>query len=179
VNGRRRMVTTIPFTPDTRHAFGRDSGLVFGSTGSYSLVKSGGHLDSTRIMTRAWTPDALPDSIRQAAVDRMVERSRNQRVDETTLRNSFPLAEVPVTAPAFTNIVQDEAGRTWAIRPRLSDSTMLDVFGTDGAWLGPVTVDLGGAGTLVFASGVMYSAGQTPDGLPAIKRWRLDTTDTR
>ena len=174
-NGLTMMAVDVPFAPHTIDGYGRDSGAVFGASTDFAIMRSAGHGDTTFIMRRTWTAEPLADSIRNGAIDAMVQRLKGDRFDEVTLRDAFHLSDIPSTKPSFSQLVVDDKGNTWAQRMSDNGRTEFDVFGPSGAWLGPVTLSAAplGYAPLVISHGVMYVALEDENGFPVIRRWAV------
>ncbi|MEZ4457195.1 MAG: 6-bladed beta-propeller [Gemmatimonadales bacterium] len=70
------MSTTVPFTPRLTSTFHPDGGFVLGWSGEYRLVRSETGADTTALYERAWTPDPIPEAVREARVEAMVKKHR-------------------------------------------------------------------------------------------------------
>jgi hypothetical protein len=165
----------VPFAPSTVSGFGRDSGLIYGASTDFAIMRAEGGRDTTFIMRRTWTAPAIPDSVRTDTVDHLVKAYANGRVDEVSLRNAFHAADIPTTGPSFSRLFVDDKGNTWAQQALGADSTRFDVFGPDGSWLGPVVVPAGMSpyGPFVIHGGVVYLATEDGDGFPEVRRWAI------
>jgi hypothetical protein len=165
----------VPFAPSTVSAFGRDSGLIYGASTDFAIVRAEGGRDTAFIMRRTWTAPAIPDSVRTDTVDHLVKTYAGGRVDEVSLRNAFHVADIPTTGPSFSRLFVDDKGNTWAQQALGADSTRFDVFGPDGSWLGPVMVPAGMSpyGPFVIHGGVVYLATEDGDGFPEVRRWAI------
>jgi hypothetical protein len=163
----------IPFLPQTIWGFGSDSGLLYGANSEYTIIRSDGGRDSSRIMRREWTPDRLGDSVRNASIERSVQLLKTEGMDEVALRKAFDLDDVPTTAPSFLRLVEDDGGRIWVQRPGRDGATPFDILDSDGAALGTVSVPAGLAPhiPLRIRRGVLYAAVVDQGGLPVVRRW--------
>lgn len=172
------MSTGVPFTPRMEAAFHPLGGFVYGWSGDYRLVRSAaGGADSSRIISRAWTPDVIPDSAREAATNEALKWIIEQ-FGETIAREAVKLSDVPTSAPAFSTLRVDEDEQLWARRVMGNDSskTIYDVFRADGSWLGAVTVPalIEEYGGQLFAKGYIYAVVEDEDGRPRVARFRID-----
>jgi hypothetical protein len=165
----------VPFAPRTISGFGRDSGMIYGATTDFAIMRMQSGHDTTFIMRRTWTAPAIPDSVRTDTVESMVKRYVGGRVDEVSLRNAFHVADIPTTGPSFSRLVVDDRGNTWTQQALGADSTRFDVFGPDGSWLGPIVVPAGMSpyGPFVIHGGVVYLATEDGDGFPEVRRWAI------
>jgi hypothetical protein len=173
-NGQRFMTTPVPFSPATRSAFGSDSGVVYGATSDFSIIRSTGHGDTLMVMRRSWQQLPLPDSMRKAALQQRIEGMK-ERYNEIALRDAFHLSDIPTTMPAWAGLMVDDEGRTWVFRLPQSGALTFDILDASGAWLGPVVLrsDHRGASAVRVAHGSLYLATVTDEGLPVIRRWAI------
>ncbi len=173
---RNMMSTNVPFTASVVHAFHPDGGVITGWTGDYRIVRSPAGGDTTRIVTRAWTADQIPESLRQAKVDEMIKNAKDM-VGEEVARGVVKLSDVPTAAPAFVGLKVDPSGAIWARHLIGSDSTKtrFDVFGADGSWLGQLTTPIGlpEYGGMIFTRDGLLANVEGDDGLPVIVRLRF------
>ena len=170
-----RMSVQIPYTPQMRFTLDPAGGVLYGWSGDYRLVRSLTGRDTAQLFGREWTPEPVPEETRRANVEKMISANK-QNIDETLLRNSFPVGEVPSTAPAFSSLSADADGNRWVRTVADSGRTVYDVFDGTGAFLGPVTVPaaLSAWGAIACGKGTMYAAVQNDEGMPAIVRYRID-----
>src|SRR5690606_38021872 len=71
---RMMMTMAVPLSPTTVRTYHPAGGMVYGFARSYELVRTLGGSDTALVFGRAWTAEPLPDSVREAAVARQVER---------------------------------------------------------------------------------------------------------
>ena len=166
---------TVPFAPRTITGFGPDSGLVYGASSDFTIMRLQTGRDTTFLMRRAWTPSGIPDSVRTDTVEAMVKNFANAQVDEVSLRNAFHVDEVPKTGPSFSRLIVDDRGDTWALQSLGGDSTRFDVFAPDGSWLGPVVVPeaMSPYGPFAIHDGILYVETEDKDGFPEVRRWLI------
>ena len=164
---------SVPFAPRTITGFGQDSGLVYGASSDFTIMRLQAGRDTTFVMRRAWTPPSIPDSVRADTVESMVKNFANQQVDEISLRNAFHADDVPKTFPSFSRIIVDDRGYTWALQSVGGDSTRFDIFAPDGSWLGPVVVPeaVSPYGPFTIHGGIVYAETEDKDGFPVVRRW--------
>ncbi|MGE3617577.1 MAG: hypothetical protein AB7L66_17020, partial [Gemmatimonadales bacterium] len=165
------MSTTVPFTPRLTSAFHPDGGFVLGWSGEYRLVRSETGTDTTALYERAWTPDLIPEAVRQAQVDAMVKNTASM-VTEAAARSIARLEDIPTTAPAYTQLGVDRDGYVYARHLVMADSTRpsYDLFSPEGAWLGeirfPVRVeDYAG---MFYGRESVYTVSTDEDGRPIV-----------
>jgi len=172
------MVLPIPLQPDLRSALHPDGGLVYGWTGAYWLTRSTTGGDSVRVFGRAWTPEAISDDRRKAAVEARIKQVA-EGYGEENARKSFDLADVPATLPAFATVQVDEGGQVWVRRHpvTVADSarTAYDVFDSTGAYLGPVSVPLKlpEYGLQAWTRDGVVAIVEDDDGRPTVVRFRF------
>ena len=135
------MSTGVPFLPSLTYTLHPDSGVVYGWTGDYSLVRSGNGRDSLKVFGRTWTPEPIDEARRRAELEARI-KTPAETYGEANVRASFKLEDLPTTLPAYMNIRVDPTGRIWVRRHAVSDTTRtrFDVFDSTGALLGPVTL---------------------------------------
>lgn len=169
------FAVTVPFAPRTVTGFGQDSGLVYGASSDFTIMRLQAGRDTTFLMRRAWTPPAIPDSVRTDTVDGMVKAFVGDRLDEVSLRNAFHVDDIPKTGPSFSRLVVDDRGNTWALQSLGADSTRFDIFAPDGSWLGPVVVPeaISPYGPFVIHGGIVYAETEDKDGFPVVRRWAI------
>ena len=133
-NENSHMITPVPFSPGIEWRLRNDGGYWGGLDGEYRLFElawpSG---DTLRTITRQWDP--LP--VTEQDLDRAMEGmewfiSQGGKVDRS---------KIPSTKPAFDTFFVDPLDRVWVVR--VTDRTetenrVLDVFGSDGRFLGTV-----------------------------------------
>jgi hypothetical protein len=178
----------VPFSPMTSVVPTRRGGLVYGWGGRYELIWTRTGRDTALIFGRDWTPAPIAEGRKRAAVDRYVSfYVRNGRnmggVDSVELVRTLSLGDVPATPPAFTWLLEDPAGNLWVVTDAGDDTlqTRFDVFDPTGRYLGPVRAPaqlLGYPGYSVVGREAVYAIEQTSDGLPVVKRYRIEKGPT-
>jgi hypothetical protein len=170
------MSTSIPLQPGLTHTLHPEGGLVYAWTGSYSIVRSVTGDDSVRVFERAWTPDPVTDDRRNGELETRIAGSK-ESYGEENLRTAFKLADIPSTLPAFMNLHVDGAGRVWARRYPVADSsrTSFDVFDSTGAYLGPVSLGfkMSEWGMQAWTGDGLVTLIEDADGRPTIVRFRF------
>lgn len=136
-----------------------------GSTLAFHRVDARG--DTVRVSSIPGIGAAIPDSVRQAVIDRIAASPQFASV--------VKLADVPTTHPLFSRMDQDEKGRLWVHRPA-SDGTTghFEVLDSTGVWLGTVRAPAGAGREMHWANGRMYRISETAGGLPAVEIYRVD-----
>jgi hypothetical protein len=151
--------------------------MVYGFAQAFELVRTRTGTDTALVFGRAWTAEAIPDSVREAAVARQVERLGDD-FSESAINDAIAQAEVPKVAPPYSDVSVDGAGNTW-VRVGADDGLLpvrFDVFGRDGAWLGRVTMDaaIPRYGAVRWTADALYAVMEDEDGVPAIHRYRIE-----
>jgi hypothetical protein len=171
------MMTNVPFTPQSLLAYHPDGGFVAGWSGAFRILRRPLGRDSTIMIERSWSPDPIPDPIRQAQVEDMVKNVKDM-VTEATARSIARIEDVPSAAPAFVALNVDGEGNIWARSLLGSDSTKTryDVFGPDGAWLGTLSIGIAMPewGSQLFGRGVIYASIEDDDGRPVVVKLRVE-----
>lgn len=169
------MSVGVPFAPQTVVGYGRDSGLVYGASTDFSIIRTGAKRDTAFIMRRTWTPGSLSDSVRTARVEQMIQQFKSARMDEAALRNVFHLSDVPTTQPSFLRLLVDDAGNTWAQGLSMGGRTRFDVFDIGGSYLGVVTLPAEPTAydPLVVDGNVLYLSTTDKNGFPEVRRWTI------
>jgi hypothetical protein len=167
--------TPIPFAPRTIGTYGRDSGLVYGATNDFAIMRTWGGRDTSFIMRRAWTAPMIPDDLRRDTIEGMIKAYSGGQIDEVLLRNTFHPADVPTMAPGFSQLLVDDRGNTWVQEAIGKDSTRFDVFAPDGRWLGPVVLAaaMSPYAPFVIHGSIVYLATEDADGFPVVRRWLI------
>ena len=170
------MSTSIPFMPGQTQALHPDGGVVYAWTGAYSIVRSAKGTDSMRVFGRTWTPDPASDARKRDELESQVKWAK-ESFGEATVRAAFKLSDIPSTLPAFENIRVDQAGRVWARRFAVTDTTrtIFDVFDSTGAYLGPVSVPLNvnAWGRQAWTRDGLVTVIEDQDGRPTVVRLKL------
>jgi hypothetical protein len=170
------MLMSVPLSAGTVRAYHPDGGMVYGFAQAYELVRTRTGTDSALVFGRAWTAEAIPDSVREAAVARQVERLGDD-FSESAINDAIAQAEVPKVAPPYSNVSVDGEGNAW-VRVGADDGILpvrFDVFDPTGAWLGRVTLDaaLPRYGAVRWTRDALYAVMEDDDGVPAIHRYRI------
>lgn len=173
---RMQMMMPVPLSAGTVRSYHPEGGMVYGFAQGYELVRTGTGADSALVFGRAWTAEAIPDSVRQAAVARQVQRLGDD-FSESAINDAIARAEVPRVAPPYSDVSVDGRGNAW-VRVGADDGLLpvrFDVFGRDGAWLGRVTVNaaIPRFGAVRWTADALYAVMEGEDGVPAIHRYRI------
>jgi sugar lactone lactonase YvrE len=170
------MSTTVPFQPVNTHSLHPDGGVVYGWTGSFTIVRSATGQDSLRIFGRAWTPEPVSNQRRKAEAESRIKQA-GESYGEANARAAFHLEDIPATLPAFMSLRVDPAGRVWARRYAVADTTRtsFDIFDSTGAYLGPVTapVNIPEYGAAAWTRDGLVVVIEDAEGRPTVVRLRL------
>ena len=170
------MSTSIPFMPGFTYALHPEGGFIYAWTGSYEIARSSTGADTIRVFGRTWAPEPVSDAQRRAEVESRI-KAQGGSWGEANLRAAFHLEDVPATLPAFLNLRVDPAGRVWARRYSLTDTTRtrFDVFDSTGAYLGPVTVPyrLNEWGNQAWTKDGLVTVIEDEEGRPTVVRLKL------
>jgi hypothetical protein len=171
-----QMMMPVPLSAVTVDAHHPHGGMVYGFAQRYELVRTLGGRDTALVFGRAWTAEAIPDSVREAAVARQVERLGDD-FSASMVNDAIAQAEVPKVAPPYSNVSVDGEGNAW-VRVGADDGILpvrFDVFDPTGAWLGRVTLDaaLPRYGAVRWTRDALYAVMEGDDGVPAIHRYRI------
>ena len=132
-----------------------------------TLYQVNGMGDTIRVATLPGSAQSIPDSVRQAMIDRYTASPRFAAVVHAP--------DVPTAHPLFTALDVDELGRLWIHRPGPDGSPAhFEVLDSTGIWLGTVRAPRGAARSPHWAHGRMYRIGETAGGMPAIEIYRLE-----
>jgi hypothetical protein len=174
-DGKPFLQLPMPFAPSTIYTFGSDSGLIYGASSDYALVRSAGHGDTIRVWRRAWTPPPLPDSIRTLTLDKVAEFLKRQGLDEVSIHESLDPSDLPATAPAYLSVRADEHGDTYTTVIAANGDVRMDVFDPGGVWLGSMARPpaLWNLTSTTFSHGVYAGVTTGDDGIPVIRRWAI------
>ena len=169
------MSTSIPLTPTLVGTLHPEGGMVYGWGAEYSLIRSMTGADTVRIMTRAWTPEAVDDARRRTEVETMVKNA-SESYGEENVRSAFRLEDVPATLPALRSLRVDPLGRTWVRRYTAGTRVLYDVFGADGAFLGPVeaSIPVNEWGMQVWTRNGLVALIEDEGGRPTVVRLKLE-----
>jgi len=133
-NESAHMTTPVPFSPGIEWRLRNDGGYWGGLEGEYRLFElawlSG---DTLRTITRQW--NALP------VTDEDLDRAMDEMDWFVDMGGKIDRSRIPSTKPAFDSFFVDPLDRVWVIRVtdrQETENRQLDVFDTDGRFLGTV-----------------------------------------
>ncbi len=173
----------IPFSPKRMSLLTPGGGVLVGTPAEYTLVLSRTGRDTALIFGRSWTPTPVSERRRTGEVARIAEfLTRNQQnfggIDSAEIARQLRVEDMPATAPAYTDLATDTDGNIW-VKLDPGDDTLhsrYDVFTAAGVYLGPVRAPavFEGASRTIWSGDAVYSLQQTPEGLPVVKRYRIE-----
>lgn len=181
-SGAGGFTTPVPFSPVFQVAMPRSGGIIYGLPTEYAVVWSRTGRDTALIFRRPGMAQPLGRARRQTAVNTLknwyLDHQENfGGLDPDELDRTMKLDDVPLTAPAFKGIDTDWEGNIWITVDPGEDSlrTHYDIFTPQGIYRGSVIVPvlLRGSGRTVWSSDYVFSALQTPEGIPTIQRFRI------
>ena len=169
---------------------------VFFSTGSkfyvgygneYAIRRYSAKGDLEQIVRRAWTPAAItPKDISTFVEEWLVLWSKKPGALDSDRKDLLD-DNYATTLPAFSALIADQTGRLWVRAPKAIDGAVAgslndhsigqstwSVFGTDGRWLGDVTMPARFAPTEIAADYVLGIA-RDDDGVQTVVRYTLGT----
>lgn len=166
----------IPFTPRVRGFFGSDldrwEALQI-ATDRYEIrrrsLETG---DILLAITHRYEPAAIPDSVRKAAADSVVDRYTQ---GGSKLVTDFDWTMVPQYYPAFEGFLVSVGGDVWVRRTVAGGLIGFDVFAPDGRFLGQptVSVDLGRMRVQVITENSLYAIDTDDLGVEYVVRFGI------
>ncbi|MDE2793288.1 MAG: 6-bladed beta-propeller [Gemmatimonadota bacterium] len=166
----------IPFTPRVRGFFGSDldrwEALQI-ATDRYEIrrrsLETG---DILLAVTHRYEPAAIPDSMRKAAADSVVDRYTQ---GGSKLVTDFDWTMVPQYYPAFEGFHVSAGGDVWVRRTVAGGLIGFDVFAPDGRFLGQptVSVDLGRMRVQVITENSLYAIDTDDLGVEYVVRFDI------
>ena len=166
----------IPFTPRVRGFFGFDldrwQALQIAADRYEVRRRSLETGDILLAITRRYEPAAIPDSIRKAAADSVVEYYTQGGSELVT---DFDWTMVPRHYPAFEGFHVSAGGEVWVRRRVAAGLVGFDVFAPDGRYLGQPTVpaDLGRMRIQVIAENSLYAIDTDDLGVEYVVRFEI------
>lgn len=174
--------TTIPLTPSAHAAVLPATGMIYGWSGTYTLVATRSGRDTAFLFSLEAPPSTISEGRRAAATARITTfLDKNGRniggVAPEEIARVIHVSDVPTVAPAFVGLRADRAGRIWVERDPGDDSlhSRYDVFSGTGTYLGPVRapVRLARYENTDWGDSTVVTIAESADGLPSIVRYRL------
>jgi hypothetical protein len=165
----------VPYSGHELAGFTESGHLLHGWSDRYGWVEQDMRGDTVRIVTRDWTPVKRPEAVRRARFDTMVAGlSRN--FGEASVRAALDYGDIPATAEVMLDLEGDAAGRVW-VKIFTGDTlhTGYEVFDSSGVLLGQVNAPWPPRERVEWrTASEVLTEGETADGLPMLRVWRLE-----
>jgi hypothetical protein len=180
-----RFSMLVPFSAQPVEAVDPTGGVLTAYGANYVIRRTSDGRDTVALFGRTHQPLPISDAERRAVVEEQIATMVKNQMgsDEATLRRAFDLDLVPRQQPAIEWLHVDGAGRTWA-RQATGDTTTatFDLFDREGRWLDQLRVadaDWAKAAyqSASFAGDRVAVLGETGDGLPVVRIYRLVRTE--
>lgn len=174
--------TGIPLTPGAEAAVLPATGMVYGWSGTYTLIATRSGRDTAFLFSLDAPPVTIPEWRRAAATARITTfLEKNGRniggVTPDEIARVIHASDVPGVAPAYVGLTTDKAGRLWVERDGGADTlhSRYDIFSGSGTYLGPMIapVRLARYGRTTWGDSAVYTIAENAEGLPTIVRYRL------
>lgn len=170
------MTTHVPLTPRTVSTLNPDGGVIHGWSAEYQLAVSGAGEDTSMVFGRNWTALPVTAERKQHEVESMIAQM-GRDLDETNLRQTFKVDDIPNSAPAYTTLNVDREGHRWLRLDPGTDTTRstFDIFNAEGVYLGALGVSpaLPMYGRVAFGREELVVARENADGLPVVVRYAI------
>jgi hypothetical protein len=170
--GESQMAASVPFTPGLFWRLSRAGGLWMGITDRYEVHHVTLAGDTTRTISRPFTPTPVTQAEKDSALARMGWfTSQGGKVDA---------GRVPSVKPAYGGLFEDEDGYLW-ITPSLPEDAPLtfDIFDPEGRYLGRVDVpgEDDSVRPAIIRGASVYAIARDADGVNYVVRYRIDGRD--
>ena len=170
------MAIHVPLTPQTVSTLNPDGGVIHGWSADYQLAVSGAGGDTSMVFGRSWTPAPVTAERKRHEVEAMIAQM-GRDLDETNLRQTFKVDDIPNSAPAYIALNVDREGHRWLRLDPGTDTTRstFDIFNAEGVYLGALGVSpaLPMYGRMAFGRGELVVARENADGLPVVVRYAI------
>lgn len=174
-NSTSMMSMGIPLRPSGESAWLPDRHKVSGNTGDYTLTVTTAKDDTVRRFSAPAPTITITEAQRDSIFEAEVAGVGKQW--EKSVREIAKPSQLPTTWPKWSGIAVDRASRIWVARPGAKGAaSVLDVFSADGILLGSVPAPDPKILEGFWTSSRVYLRDETPDGLPRIRVFRIDTT---
>jgi hypothetical protein len=133
-NSRGRIISTVPFTPRATWVLGPSGDFwVTDGGGSYAIRRQSPVGDTLLMIERSHVPVPIPNSIRAQEIE-------DFRPEGRTAEGGFDSDQVARVYPPFDSFTIGTDGTLW-VRKQVGDGAIgLDVFSSDGIYLGAAVV---------------------------------------
>jgi hypothetical protein len=170
------MSTSVPLTPRTVSTLNPDGGVIHGWSADYQIAVSSTGMDTSMVFGKSWTSLPVTAERKQYEVESMISRMGRDQ-DETNLRQTFKVDDIPNSAPAYITLNVDREGHRWLRLDPGTDSTRstFDIFNAEGVYLGALAVSpaLPLYGRMAFGRNELVVARENADGLPVVVRYAI------
>lgn len=177
-NSTSMMSMGIPLRPSGQSAWLPDRHKVAGSTSDYTLSVLTTKDDTVRRFSAPAPVITITEAERDSIFEAEVAKVGKQW--EKSVREIAKPSQLPTTWPKWSGVAVDRASRIWVARPGPKGAaSILDVFTPEGVLLGSVPAPDPKILEGFWTSSRVYLRDETPDGLPRIRVFRIDTTGAR
>lgn len=174
-NSTSMMSMGIPLRPSGQSAWLPDRHKVAGSTSDYTLSVLTTKDDTVRRFSAPAPVITITEAERDSIFEAEVAKVGKQW--EKSVREIAKPSQLPTTWPKWSGVAVDRASRIWVARPGPKGAaSILDVFTPEGVLLGSVPAPDPKILEGFWTSSRVYLRDETPDGLPRIRVFRIDTT---
>ena len=162
-------VILIPLQPNDVSRLTQDGLVVAGHQGSYRLFVSTTGRDTVRFFDGIPTAVPIPDSIRQATLDQVLEAM-------PMLGSVARLEDLPAMFAPWSDVVTDDAGNFWVLVPGpAGEGDHWQVFDPAGILLGDVPAPFPSTYRTFWADGRVYAVvDNEATGLPEVLVYRIE-----
>lgn len=177
-NSTSMMSMGIPLHPAGESAWLPDRHKVSGRTSDYTLSITTTKEDTVRRFSAPAPVITITEAQRDSIFE--AEVAGVGKDWEKAVREIAKPSQLPTTWPKWSGVAVDRASRIWVARPGTKGAaSILDVFSPEGVLLGSVPAPDPKILEGFWTSSRVYLRDETPDGLPRIRVFRIDTTGTK
>jgi len=165
----------VPYSPSHLSAFTARGTIIHAWSGSYRWTEMTMQGDTVRMVSKEATPVERPEAIRRARFDTIVAQA-SRTFGAAAAHEAMHFSDIPATAQPMGRIDADPAGRLW-VQVFTGDTLhpSFDVFDAEGAWLGQVSAPWPSRENVAWwGRDEVLTQGETGEGLPMMRIWRLD-----
>lgn len=159
----------IPLGVSNQYLLLRNGSLLFGRTDRFEFMETRDGTDTIRIFGRLRvSPEPVPQRVR----DSVFHFATDQNAD---LRRVASLKDIPTAFPMWETIHQDGANNIWvAAAGREPDQARLDVFSSDGRFLGSVLAPFSRTTQFTIVGDHLTVVDGDENDLPRVRIYRID-----
>lgn len=177
-NSTSMMSMGIPLRPSRESAWLPDRLKVSGRTEDYTLWITTAKDDTVRRFSAPAPEITITEAQRDSIFEAEVAGVGKQW--EKAVREIAKPSQLPTTWPKWSGVAVDRASRIWVARPGAKGAaSILDVFTPEGVLLGSVPAPDPKILEGFWTSSRVYLRDETPEGLPRVRVFRIDTTGTK